>query len=78
VSLSKRESEVLRLYVGGATVKEIALSLNRSVKTISTQKMCAMQKLGVSRDADLFKYAQMNGLLNLPSMVSGRHTVDFD
>lgn len=69
-TLSKRESEVLRLYVGGATVKEIASSLNRSVKTISTQKMCAMQKLGVSRDADLFKYAQMNGLLNLPSVAT--------
>ena len=69
-ALSKRESEVLRLYFGGATVKEIASSLNRSVKTISTQKMCAMQKLGVSRDADLFKYAQMNGLLNLPSVTT--------
>lgn len=69
--LSKRETEVLRRYVGGETVKEIALGLNRSVKTISTQKMCAMQKLGVTRDADLFKYAQMNGLLNLPSMQAG-------
>ncbi|MCY0387129.1 response regulator transcription factor [Robbsia sp. Bb-Pol-6] len=70
-TLSKRESEVLRLYVGGATVKEIASSLNRSVKTISTQKMCAMQKIGVTRDADLFKYAQMNGFLNLPGDVLG-------
>lgn len=70
-TLSKRESEVLRLFVGGATVKEIACCLNRSVKTISTQKMCAMQKLGVNRDADLFKYAQMNGLLNLPSLSAG-------
>ncbi len=68
VLLSKRETEVLRRYVGGETVKEIAVGLNRSVKTVSTQKMCAMQKLGVSRDADLFKYAQMNGLLNLPAM----------
>lgn len=71
VLLSKRETEVLRRYVGGETVKEIAVGLNRSVKTVSTQKMCAMQKLGVSRDADLFKYAQMNGLLNLPSVGAG-------
>lgn len=71
MTLSKRESEVLRLYVSGDTVKEIAENLKRSVKTISTQKMCAMQKLGVNRDADLFKYAQMSGLLKLPSVVEG-------
>ena len=71
MTLSKRESEVLRLYVSGDTVKEIAENLKRSVKTISTQKMCAMQKLGVNRDADLFKYAQMSGLLKLPSLVEG-------
>lgn len=66
-TLSKRETEVVRLFVGGSTIKEIADQLNRSVKTISTQKKCAMQKLGLKRDADLFHYAQVNGLINFPA-----------
>lgn len=61
--LSPRESEVVRLYVSGLRVDEIAERLNRSKKTISTQKSRAMEKLGLSRDADLFKYAAENGWL---------------
>ncbi|MGR5559981.1 response regulator transcription factor, partial [Vibrio fortis] len=61
--LSPREAEVARLYVSGLRVDEIAERLNRSKKTISTQKNRAMEKLGISRDADLFKYAAAHGWL---------------
>jgi two-component system capsular synthesis response regulator RcsB len=54
---------VARLYVSGLRVDEIAERLNRSKKTISTQKNRAMEKLGISRDADLFKYAAAHGWL---------------
>lgn len=63
---SRRETEVIRLFVSGCTVKEIAERLHRSIKTISTQKACAMQKLGCRTDAELFAYAHASGLLNLP------------
>lgn len=55
--LSQREREVLALYVGGATIGDIAAQLQRSKQTVSTQKMRAMAKLGVSKDAELFRYA---------------------
>ncbi|MBC8740866.1 response regulator [Paraburkholderia sp. UCT31] len=65
--LSRRELEVVRLFVSGMTIKEISERLNRSIKTISTQKNAAMRKLGIDRDSQLFQYAQSNGLLNLSS-----------
>jgi two-component system, NarL family, captular synthesis response regulator RcsB len=61
--LSKRETEVLRLYAEGLTVSQIGLRAGRSSKTISAQKMAAMKKLGLRNDADIFKYAQANGLV---------------
>ncbi|NML31969.1 response regulator [Paraburkholderia antibiotica] len=67
--LSRRELEVVRLFVSGMTIKEISERLNRSIKTISTQKNAAMRKLGIDRDSELFLYAQSNGLLNLSSAV---------
>ncbi|MDR6504147.1 two-component system capsular synthesis response regulator RcsB [Burkholderia ambifaria] len=61
--LSKRELEVVRLFVTGLSVSEIAEHLHRSVKTISTQKARAMQKLGVTRDVDLVRYSLESGIV---------------
>lgn len=62
VSLTKREMEVLRLYISGMSVNEIATQLNRTKQTISSQKAAAMRKLGITRDADLFRYAFESGM----------------
>ncbi|MCY1286419.1 Transcriptional regulatory protein RcsB [compost metagenome] len=62
LALSPREIEVLRLYVGGMSVSEVAQHLHRSIKTISTHKHSAMEKLGLRSDADLYHYAVQNGL----------------
>ncbi|MCM3581142.1 MULTISPECIES: response regulator transcription factor [Ralstonia] len=61
--LGKRELEVLRMYVTGKTVSEIAQQLNRSVKTISSQKQTAMRKLELGNEAALFDFAVRHGLL---------------
>lgn len=61
--LSARETEVLRLYLTGRTVTEIAATLCRSVKTISRQKNCAMHKLGVGNDRELFECAALQGMV---------------
>ncbi|MDB0528030.1 response regulator transcription factor [Ralstonia solanacearum] len=61
--LGKRELEVLRMYVGGETVSEIARRLNRSVKTISAQKQKSMRKLRLATEAALFDFAARHGLL---------------
>ncbi len=55
--LSPREHEVVRLFASGLTISEIAKRLNRSKQTISSQKIFAMRKLGVTNDADLIRYA---------------------
>ncbi|MEO6920626.1 MAG: response regulator transcription factor [Collimonas sp.] len=55
-NLSTREGEVVRLFIAGLTINEIAERLHRSKKTVSSQKMNAMRKLGIQRDADLIKY----------------------
>lgn len=62
-ALTKREMEVLRLYISGMSVNEIASQLNRTKQTISSQKAAAMRKLGITRDADLFRYAFESGMI---------------
>lgn len=56
VALTGRELEVVRLFLSGLTVNEIASRLDRSKKTISTQKGTAMLKLGLQSDMELFRY----------------------
>jgi two-component system, NarL family, captular synthesis response regulator RcsB len=56
--LSAREWEIFQLYARGMTVKQIGIHLQRSGKTISTQKRSAMRKLGLETEADLIEYAR--------------------
>jgi len=67
-ALTRRETEVIRLFVSGLLISEIAERLHRSKQTVSTQKSSAMRKLGIVRDADLFKYAIETGLVTSASM----------
>lgn len=55
VSLSSREQEVIRCYLAGMTITDIAEKFNRSIKTISSQKAAAFRKLGVVSNNELFK-----------------------
>lgn len=59
--LSPRELTVVRLLVAGKSVTEIANQLNRSIKTISTQKQTAFEKLSITSDAELFRMAAERG-----------------
>ena len=61
-SLSDREFEVFRLLVAGDAVSDIAGKLNLSVKTVSTHKANLMQKLGLSNQTELVRYALKHGL----------------
>ena len=53
--LSPREMEVLRCYLEGMTIAQIAAKFIRSRKTISGQKQTALRKLGLRSDLELFK-----------------------
>jgi two-component system capsular synthesis response regulator RcsB len=59
--LSLREIEVVRLYVSGLTIKQIAAQLHRSKQTVSAQKVSAMKKLGIGLESDLFAYGHQMG-----------------
>ncbi|QCP51175.1 response regulator transcription factor [Trinickia violacea] len=60
--LTRREAEVVRLYTSGMSINEIAALMKRTKQTISSQKMSAMHKLGIERDAELFRFAYETGL----------------
>ncbi|WP_323097895.1 helix-turn-helix domain-containing protein, partial [Serratia marcescens] len=53
-SISGRESYVLREWINGMSVTEIAKRCNRSKKTISSHKRNAMKKLMVRNDRELY------------------------
>jgi DNA-binding NarL/FixJ family response regulator len=61
--LSDRELEILRLLAEGLGPTEIGARLHLSVKTVSTHKARAQDKLGVASTAELVRYALENKLL---------------
>lgn len=63
--LTPREREVLQLLAEGKTTKQIALSLNVSVKTIETYRQQLMHKLNLHSVAELTKYAIREGITSL-------------
>lgn len=62
-ALTGREEEVLRLVAWGYSNKEIAASLNVSVKTVETHKANSTQKLGLRNRIDVVRYALLRGWL---------------
>lgn len=56
-ALTAREVEVLRMVAAGRSTREIAETLNRSVKTIETHKQSLKTKLGADTPAMLVRLA---------------------
>lgn len=56
-ALSPRETEVLREYAIGYTVKEIAAALQCSTKSVETYRMRGMKKLGLRSRVDVMRAA---------------------
>ena len=63
--LSAREREVLQLIAEGFGTKEIAATLNVSIKTIESHRKQIMDKLDIRSIAELTKYAIREGLTDL-------------
>ncbi|HKG60798.1 MAG TPA: response regulator transcription factor [Pyrinomonadaceae bacterium] len=62
-NLSNREFEVLRSIASGQTVKEIAVKLSLSDKTISTYRRRILDKMDMRTNAELTHYAIRNKLV---------------
>ena len=63
--LTKRELQVLQLIADGSSTKEIAATLEVSVKTIETHRKQIMDKLSIRTIAGLTKYCIREGLTSL-------------
>jgi len=62
--LSDREFQVFRLIISGKSVTAIGEELALSVKTVSTHKTRILEKMGISSQVDLVRYAIRHGLLD--------------
>jgi two-component system, NarL family, invasion response regulator UvrY len=62
--LSNRELQVLRLVALGKPLKEIAADLSLSEKTIATYRLRISQKLGLSTNVELARYAMQHKLVD--------------
>lgn len=64
--LSPKELEVLRLYASGLSITQIAARLDRSISTISRQRISAMNKLGIRAESELYAFASEHRLAMAP------------
>ncbi len=62
---AQRQQDVLRLVAEGRSLKEMAATLNISMKTVEFYKYRLMEELGVQTTADLTKYAIKHSLVSL-------------
>lgn len=63
-TLSNRELEVLRMVAMGKSLKEIAGDLSLSIKTIGTYHTRILEKMSMSSDVELTRYALQNKLVD--------------
>ncbi len=64
-SLTTREREIIQFVAEGLTVKQIALRLDISAKTVDAHRRQVMAKLGFSSIAQLTKFAISEGLTSV-------------
>jgi two-component system, NarL family, invasion response regulator UvrY len=62
--LSNREFEVVRMIASGKTVSQIAEELHLSVTTVSTHRARILEKMGLTNNAELMRYALQNRLID--------------
>jgi DNA-binding NarL/FixJ family response regulator len=62
-TLSNRKYQVILMIASGKTVKAIANELSLSVKTISTNPVRALGKMGMKNNAEITYYAIKHGLV---------------
>lgn len=70
--LSDREFQVFSMIVQGKTVTEIAAELALSVKTVSTHKTHVLEKMKLTNQAELVRYAIAHRLLDDPGSPAGQ------
>ena len=68
-TLTKRETEIVRLVADGYKNREVAEKLDISVKTVETHRANIMNKLALRNLAELIRYAIQKGLVKIDQEV---------
>jgi len=63
--LSPREREVMMMILDGRRLKEIAATLEISVKTVTTHRSRLLRKLGLDDNLGLYRYGIRTGLIGV-------------
>jgi DNA-binding NarL/FixJ family response regulator len=63
-TLSNRELQVLKLIASGKAIKEVAAELALSEKTVATYRARISEKMGLSTNVELTRYALQHGLVH--------------
>lgn len=63
ISLSRREEQIMRMLSQGRNNKDIAESLNISIRTIEAHRMNILRKFQVNSIEEAVEYSRINGLL---------------
>jgi len=64
-ALTARQREILQMIAEGKSTKEIAFSLEVSIKTIETHRAALMERLGIRDLAGLVRFAVRHGLVDI-------------
>ena len=62
--LSNREFEIFKQLASGKTTGQIAEALSLAMSTVSTHRSKIMEKLNLSTNSDLTRYAIMNNIIS--------------
>jgi len=62
--LTDRQREVLQMLAEGRSLQEIAITLHISYRTVRFHKVRLMEELGISKNAELVKYAMKHGMIS--------------
>ena len=65
IGLSPRQAQILKLMAKGHSMKQIALALGISVKTVETHRSALTARIGIRDIAGLVRYAVKIGLIDL-------------
>ena len=63
-ALTPRETEIVKLLAEGHTVREVAMGLELSVKTVEAHKLNLMRKLNIHNRTALIDYAIIQGIVS--------------
>lgn len=62
--LTDRQREVLQMLAEGRSLREIAMALQISYRTVRFHKVRIMEELGISKNAELVQYAMKHGMIS--------------